>query len=195
MACRHQDIFSLTSLTSFPIQTQPSHQVSLFLLQFTVYLSPSWSIPMVVRLSSLWQNILWNNLREQTCSLLMSSTVSVYHDGRLWQSKAEQLKSQSPGSRERKCMTRFSPCFPLTPAGLQAYSGTNIKNSTSTLANILWKAFRATSRVRPYFLGESQSNQADKLQHFKSFSLDPRCWEPPPHSPSQDGADILCSKW
>jgi hypothetical protein len=21
------------------------------------------------------------------------------------------------------------------------------------------------------------------------------CWEPPPHSPSQDGADILCSKW
>jgi hypothetical protein len=21
------------------------------------------------------------------------------------------------------------------------------------------------------------------------------CWEPPPHSPLQDGADILCSKW
>ena len=26
----------------------------------------------------------------------------------------------------------------------------------------------------------------------KSASL---CWEPPPHSPSQDGAAILCSKW
>lgn len=96
---RPLDLLSHTCLTAVPIQMQLRHQVPLLLLQFTIYLLLLRSIP-VVRLSSLWQNVLGNNGREGRFILLVSSELSVHHGGG-GEGRGEQLKSQKQENWEK----------------------------------------------------------------------------------------------